>query len=347
MEEKKSAKKKLSANSTLAAIAFTRLSMVWLMIIFLLSLFELTYNGLVHQFPKNFTGVISWTLLNDLLFWLKCQIYLFVIYTVLHLFSQKFARITFSVFIVLMAVVQLSLTSYFTTSLVPLGADLYGYSPKDIKQTISASGISLTEIIGFIVMLGITIAALWGLAPRIRLNRYLAFAFLVMSFLFVAIGAQAMIGQAGFKSDFENNLVINKSDHFWVASYKHFFPGADDVDIYADSYISDYGNSGKEKSLAFNYTDPQHYPFLHSDSAADVLSPFFKGNPTPPNIVIVVVEGLGRAFTNEGAYLGNFTPFIDSLSGKSLYWKNFLSEGGRTFAVLPSILGSLPFAKNG
>jgi uncharacterized sulfatase len=56
---------------------------------------------------------------------------------------------------------------------------------------------------------------------------------------------------------------------------------------------------------------------------------------------------LGRAFTNDGAYLGNFTPFIDSLSGKSIYWKNFLSEGGRTFAALPSILGSLPFAKNG
>lgn len=78
-----------------------------------------------------------------------------------------------------------------------------------------------------------------------------------------------------------------------------------------------------------------------------MLSPFLKGNATPPNIVIVLVEGLGRAFTNEGGYLGNFTPFIDSLSGKSLYWKNFLSEGGRTFAVLPSILGSLPFAKNG
>ncbi|HYM92575.1 MAG TPA: LTA synthase family protein, partial [Chitinophagaceae bacterium] len=46
-------------------------------------------------------------------------------------------------------------------------------------------------------------------------------------------------------------------------------------------------------------------------------------------------------------YLGNFTPFLDSLSKQSLYWKNFLSEGGRTFAVLPSLLGSLPFAKSG
>jgi phosphoglycerol transferase MdoB-like AlkP superfamily enzyme len=348
MEKKTSVKKKLSAKSILAAIAFTRLSMVWLMIIFVLSLFELTYNGLVHQFPKNFAGVIFWTFLNDLFFWLKCQIYLFVIYAILHLFSQKLARITYAVFIVLIAVIQLGLISYFTTSLVPLGADVYGYSIKDIKQTIGASGgISFIEIIGFIIILGGSIAAMWGLAPRIKLNKYLAFSLLVLSFLFVAVGAQAMIGQASLKSDFANNLVINKTDNFWTASYKHFFPGRDDVDIYADSYISDYGDHGKQKSVGFKYTDPQHYPFLHSDSVADVLSPFFKSNPTPPNIVIVLVEGLGRAFTNEGGYLGNFTPFVDSLSGKSIYWKNFLSEGGRTFAVLPSILGSLPFAKNG
>jgi uncharacterized sulfatase len=97
----------------------------------------------------------------------------------------------------------------------------------------------------------------------------------------------------------------------------------------------------------FVYTDEEKYPFLHADSTADVLSPFFNKSDKAPNIVIILVEGLGRAFTNEGAYLGNFTPFIDSLSKQSLYWKNFLSEGGRTFAVLPSVLGSLPFAKNG
>jgi len=30
-----------------------------------------------------------------------------------------------------------------------------------------------------------------------------------------------------------------------------------------------------------------------------------------------------------------------------LYWNNFLSSAGRSFGVLPSVLGSLPFAKNG
>jgi uncharacterized sulfatase len=96
----------------------------------------------------------------------------------------------------------------------------------------------------------------------------------------------------------------------------------------------------------FNYLDDA-YPFLHERIEGDVLSPYFGPKDKAPNIVIILVEGLGRAFTNKGAYLGNFTPFLDSLSTQSLYWKNFLGNGGRTFAVLPSLLGSLPFAGNG
>jgi len=348
MKNKTSQERTLLTKFTEASAAFARLSLVWLGIILLLSVFELIYNGIVHQFPKSFTGVLGWSFLNDLFFWLKSLIYLFAVYIPLNLFSQKFARTVYAIFIILMAVIQVSLTSYFTTSLVPLGADLYSYSIKDIKQTVGASGVSFTTIIGLVVIIAGSAAVLRILAPRINTHRYLFFTLPLVSLLFVLTGAQAWAGQPDFKSDFDNNLVINKSDHFWGASYRHFFPGADDVDIYADSYINDYGDSGKDKSFAFKYTDPQHYPFLHSDSVADVLSPFIKSDPkTPPHIVIILVEGLGRAFTNDGGYLGNFTPFIDSLSGKSLYWKNFLSEGGRTFAVLPSILGSLPFAKNG
>jgi phosphoglycerol transferase MdoB-like AlkP superfamily enzyme len=348
MEDKRSQGKSLSARFIQAMASFARLSVVWLLIVFLLSVFELIDNGIVHQFPANFGGVIFWSLFNDLLFWFKWLVYLFVIYTVVFLFSQKFAHIGYCVFIVLIAVIQLLLTSYFTTSLLPLGADLYGYSIGDIRQTVGSSGgISIGLILAFVLLLGAIIAALWVLAPRLKINRYVAIALPVISFLFMVSSAQAMISATSYKSDFANNLIINKSDHFWTESYKHFFPGGDELDIYADSYINDYSDPSKNKAVTFKYTDPQHYPFLHSDTAADVLSPFFKGNPTPPNIVILLVEGLGRAFTNDGAYLGNFTPYIDSLSGKSLYWKNFLSEGGRTFAVLPSILGSLPFAKNG
>lgn len=98
---------------------------------------------------------------------------------------------------------------------------------------------------------------------------------------------------------------------------------------------------------SFHYLDEKQFPFLRKVDSTDVLSPFFNKQETPPNVVFLVVEGLGRAFSNKDAYLGSFTPFLDSLSERSLYWNNFLSTGGRTFAMLPSIFASLPFAKNG
>lgn len=60
-----------------------------------------------------------------------------------------------------------------------------------------------------------------------------------------------------------------------------------------------------------------------------------------------MVEGLGRDFVGEGAEYGGFTPFLDGLTTKSLYWENCFSNTGRTFGVLPSLIGSLPFGKSG
>ncbi|HZX57076.1 MAG TPA: hypothetical protein VFE54_00055, partial [Mucilaginibacter sp.] len=204
MKSKATRERNLLHKFTEAAEQFARLSTVWLLVILVLSIFELVYNGVVHQFPKSFIGALGWSFLNDLFFWLKGLIYLFIVYIPLNVFSQKFARTVYSVFIILMAVIQLSLTSYFTTSLVPLGADLYGYSMKDIKQTVGASGgISFFEIIAFVFFVAGTITAIWYLAPRVKVKRYLTFALPVISFLVVVIGLQSFTGQPNFKSDFD------------------------------------------------------------------------------------------------------------------------------------------------
>jgi uncharacterized sulfatase len=94
--------------------------------------------------------------------------------------------------------------------------------------------------------------------------------------------------------------------------------------------------------------DTEAYPFLRIDDTPDALGRFFRIDPKrPPNMVFILVEGLGKAFSGPNAYLGSFTPFLDELAAKGLYWENFLAAQGRTFAALPSILGSLPFADKG
>ncbi|MGC4039148.1 MAG: LTA synthase family protein [Chitinophagaceae bacterium] len=234
-----------------------------------------------------------------------------------------------------------ALMQYFNSTLVPLGADLYGYSWKDIQQTVGASGG--LNVITIVLMLAVVFSVFavdkWLTK---KLTPGLKEAYLVgSSILVIALLSTNLLNiQPSFEKEYDNNIAKNKISYFISASVDHFFPTHQDVDIYADNYVDNSFSS-------FNYLDEKKFPFLHADSVSDVLSPFLKSSQTPPNIVIILVEGLGRAFTNEGAYLGNFTPFLDSLSKQSLYWQNLLSGGGRTFAVLPTVTGSLPFGKNG
>ena len=91
----------------------------------------------------------------------------------------------------------------------------------------------------------------------------------------------------------------------------------------------------------------KEYPFLKpSEDTEDVLSSFFNISDEKPNIVIIQVEGLGSEFVGDKYYSG-FTPYLNSLIPKSLFWDNFLSNAGRTFGALPSLMASLPFGEKG
>ncbi|TFG75768.1 MAG: LTA synthase family protein, partial [Flavobacteriales bacterium] len=116
-------------------------------------------------------------------------------------------------------------------------------------------------------------------------------------------------------------------------------------------------NQNKTQYLAINlyqsatednsYVADVEYPLIKRPEMPDVLGSYFDLKKDKPNIVFIMVEGLGRDFVGEGAEYGGFTPFLDSLTTKSLYWENCLSTTGRTFGVLPGLYGSLPFGKSG
>jgi cellulose synthase/poly-beta-1,6-N-acetylglucosamine synthase-like glycosyltransferase/phosphoglycerol transferase MdoB-like AlkP superfamily enzyme len=325
-------------------------------IVVLLSLFilarglELGFEIVQHGTPKLLGRVIMTGLAKDIAFVLYSGAWGYLLFALFYTMHRKAAHVFFIVASVLLVLIQVSLSQYFVTTLVPLGADLWSYSLADIKQTVGASGgIKTPVIIGLIVLLALALGILIFLPKRIKTNGSIVFLFFLLFSGAAFTRAPDLLNGWMPGQEYSNNLSVNKSWYFFNASYKHFFPPNAELDIYSDSYSGDYdGGSNSTAIEAHTYIDEQNYPFLHiNDSTKDVLSPFFIQTTTPPNIVLVLVEGLGRAFTNQGAYLGNFTPFIDSLSKKSLYWTNFLSEGGRTFAVLPSLLGSLPFGSNG
>lgn len=327
--------------------SFLSLHVVLASIFILLRFVEIGLEWNAHSMPKELGKVIGYGLLKDVSFILTAGFWLYLFYFLLYCLHSKIARIVYIVVAVLMCTIQLSLSNYFITTLVPLGSDLWIYSIADIKQTVGAAGIQVSVIVALIVIIALTIFAFIKLPKRIKPSVTIGISFVVILFLSQKLVLSYKASLLKTSVEQSTNISINKSYFFYKQTITKLIPEKVDLDIYADSYINDFGEEGGQKIKSFQYVDENNFPFLHKEETEDVLSPFFNKSTTAPNIVLILTEGLGRAFTNSGAYLGNFTPFIDSLSQKSLYWENFLSEGGRTFAVLPSILGSLPFAKNG
>lgn len=103
-----------------------------------------------------------------------------------------------------------------------------------------------------------------------------------------------------------------------------------------------------QDALDFNpYEGDKEYPLLTTYAQNDVLGPYMQLKAEKPNLVFLIVTGLGADFVGDRAIYKGFTPFLDSLATQSLYWTNYLSNSGERDAALPSIFGSLPFGKDG
>lgn len=241
----------------------------------------------------------------------------------------------------LLLAAQYGLIQYFLTARVPLGSDLFAYSWSEIKETVSGgAGLEWLPAAG----LALGLACLWaGFAALARRRRPLfppkaAMALLALTLPVLAF-APARPSKPAAGTDYSYNLALNKTAYFISDGFAYFKPAA--------PLAKQAAQPGAPGLLGFTGLDPQ-YPFLHAEQTPDALGPYFNVRPgEPPNLVFIIVEGLGRDFSGPGASLGSFTPRLDQLAETGLYWENFLAPQGRTFAVLPSVFGSLPFGANG
>lgn len=251
---------------------------------------------------------------------------------------------------------QLGLVAYFLDTRVLLGADLFSYSWSEIKT--SAAGSHPDPVVVLAAMIGI--AGLWlvlrwqcGRIDRKGSPRATVLLFALCLGLLTAAPRELpahVLAPRVVETEYAHSLRLTKLaafvDNNVDAIIEHRPRSARLLqsiagDARAQEAVSNDPISG------FRYLDPR-YPFLHQEQTPDVLGPHFADDHrTPPNLVFVIVEGLGRSFSGPGADLGSFTPFLDELAGRSLYFENFLSGQGRTFAVLPTVFGSLPFGDEG
>lgn len=306
----------------------------------LLRFLEMATLTLTRTAPSNWWIVLAAALYSDVLVYLKL-VALLAIPSIFSFMLFRYKRTTYMLVGCMGSVligVYVVLIHYFSTALVPLGADLFGYTLSEIVQTTKAAGdFSVVNL--FIVLFPVSIywIVLYALYLRPFLGFYPGVLGISIGAIFCYFNVASAPQYAWFKNEYEYNLSTNKLGYFLEHAPSYFFH---------DSATKSEDSTTADKS-SFKYINSK-YPFLHTENTPDVLGPFFITNSSQkPNIVLIQVEGLGRAFSGKCAYLGSFTPFLDSLATHSLYWDNFLSAQGRTFAVLPSILGSLPFAEQG
>ncbi len=374
---------------------FISLSLITIRLVILVRFYEILFISGKAGYPSGSTAALLYGIQFDLMLALRLSLYLLIPFLFIDHYSQKAARMLFAVVSVIVVVADVVLLRYFSTTRIPLGADLLGYSIGEIKQTVGASGeMNQYTIFPVLLFFLFSIYAFykWSVfkVPTFVLK------LVILGMLFTLLPFfDFNPNPADFKDEFRLHISANKFNLFSgsMANYfrqkngsaKYELNSANLVqnDITPDTVspsnlnepLIDAG-TGRAKSTGPSEDNPnglksgndalspkatktgpatgnpftyisQDYPFLHEEHTPDLLETFFKPGSQAPSIVFILVESLGRAYTGEGAYLGSFTPFLDSLMSKSLYWENCLSTSGRTFSVIPSLLASLPFGEKG
>lgn len=279
-----------------------------------------------------------------------CFIYsaLFIIpYLILSFINNRFGSYVLHIVNVLLIVMYLALIVVFSERNTPFDHEFFTRSAHESWLTtkqMMASGIKV--YIPFIVYI-----SLYFIFYNISAQKWVITKTFLLSLLLTSILAISMFKFSNppentFKHTSSYYLVCNKFI-FWVKDSYHYFITKSKFDA------NNLNNKELEKEIdfyqqnqPFEFTGAE-YPLLHLNNSNDVLGGFFNLTKTAPNIVILVVEGLSRDFSGENAYAGSFTPFLDSLSKRSLVWNNFLSTAPGTFAAHPAITGSLPYGKRG
>jgi hypothetical protein len=338
---------KAEIRSTLPLHVLTILRNFWgmaLIFIGLIILFRIAEVILVFQtHVLNFSlAEVLWSGLYQDAGWLFYFLgLLFIIHGILSLVSALLARVLLQIILTIFLIAHLGLVFYFTKTLVPLGKDLFAYNWNDLVLTVLASGQlnALNLIFG-----GLAIALILALLHLgIKVSRFGLKSFGGMTaFLFLGLLILALI-PGNSKLDAEEtkrNITLNKSKYLSEESFDHWMYGGE---FYFDFYLR---GTNDDLLIKKEFTNDE-FPFLHKNNYPDVLSPFFDSLTQTPDLVFIFVESLGKAYSGRDAYLGSFTPFLDSLEQHSLVWTNALSSTGRTFGLLPGVFGGLPFGEKG
>ena len=293
-------------------------------------------------FLNYYTGGIGGHLLNNLLGTCFDLLYLalasLVLYVPYYLFSRKSEKKTLLVFRVLysiVALISMFLLGYYAQAGIPLDRVFFMYSIKEILEIISSSQNTAWWM--YLCIAFPPLFLFFITKKSLKINNITIF------ITIIAVLACAVIRIVFYDSTVNNRGYYEQSNKicYFLKSL-----GQDRQAVFN-------GCIPVEKVDEFHSYFPENefvsyeYPFLSKEKNDDVIGQYFDLGEKKPNIVMIIVEGMGRENSGKYSKFISATPFLDSLADHSLYWLNCMSVSQRTAGVLPALLGALPFGREG
>lgn len=204
-----------------------------------------------------------------------------------------------------------------------LDATVFFYlnSPKSAFASVSAWFI-LRQILFAAIMTAIIFAALYRQTPRIlhpiiaKPQRFMHSAILLVACIPLAISIRGGVGESTAnigKAFFSDDEFLN---HSAVNPYFSMLYSLDKADNYGDEF--NYFAEDKRKQL---------FDGLYIPTPTDTVSLL---NTTRPNIIIIIMEGFGGAFTEAVGGRKDITPQYNRLAKEGILFTNCYSNSFRT-----------------
>ena len=281
---------------------------------------------LIHSHGARFLtpGDIILAIISDLFFVVVTSLPMTAIATLIKRAGEGYGRSAISILASVTGIAGFLLSFYYVSTLVPLGPEFWAYSPREMLDTaVAAESYLALKLLGIL-----TVAMLFGWMLTRFLNSFENLSLDTRLGVTVSLILITLLGGVAANSlqpDDDNSFVQNKITHFVMS-----------ISFDSEAVVDDYDSVTNSE-----------YPFMKKADGSNVLGPFFENMNQPPNIVFILIESLGGEFVGNSGQWGGFAPFVDSLAKNGLYWENGLSMSGRTFGMIPTLLGSLPPGKNG
>lgn len=341
MAQKAEIRSNLPAKIQATLTNFWSMSLIFSVLMLFLRVIELVLIFNTHTIRPTFQEVIGFSLFDDFNWILYFLGLLFILHIITSLVSIRFAKRFTQIWLVIALLAQTALIFYFLKTLQPLGKDLFAYSIVDIILTVRSSGqLNATTIVGGLLVCTVVFFIFNFANKYLVFNTKPALIFTITMYWFLIFFYFIPFTDSDKLDEIKTNIQLNKSRYLSEQAFDYL--------VYKDEYYFDFYLRELNDSLFVKkeYIDPD-YPFLYTADYPDVLSPYFDSLSTSPDIVFVLIESLGKAYSGKDAYLGSFTPFLDSLEAHSLVWTNAISSTGRTFGILPGLFAGLPYGERG